>query len=110
MKLAMETFGLHNPMAYGSLEWLSLRSSTSANTTSPGNRSLGHKSLSVPVGEERLPANSDTSLLWCSSPSSLSFDCSTSAALPMTATAAPTSSSSTLWAPAYHTGLGTWRG
>ncbi|PWZ08901.1 hypothetical protein Zm00014a_026540 [Zea mays] len=35
-------------MADGSLEWLSPRSSTSANTTSPGNRSLGHKSLSAP--------------------------------------------------------------
>jgi hypothetical protein len=82
---------LRNPMADGSLEWLSPRSLTTANTISPENRSLGHRSLSAPVGEERLLASSNTNLLWCSSPS-FSFDCSTSAALPMAATAALTSS------------------
>ena len=81
MKSAMEAFGLRNHMADGSLEWLSLRSLMTANTISPENRSLGHRSLSASVGEERLLANSDTSLLWCSSPS-FSFDCSTSAHYP----------------------------
>uniref|UniRef100_A0A804NNZ6 Uncharacterized protein n=1 Tax=Zea mays TaxID=4577 RepID=A0A804NNZ6_MAIZE len=91
MKSAMEAFGLRNPMVDGSLEWLSPRSLTTANTISPENRSLGQRSLLAPVGEERLLASSNTNLLWCSSPS-FSFDYSTSAALPMAATAALTSS------------------